>query len=77
MGILTDLEIANQRPPRRCKFGNYLDGLDAATAAEAAEALDNDKYASAQISRVLRQYGWDGAETVLGRHRRKECVCDA
>jgi len=74
VGILSDLEL--DRKPKRCKFGQYLDTLDPKTLAEAEEALKNDRFSSAQINRVLKPYGWDGAETGLARHRREECVCD-
>jgi hypothetical protein len=74
VGILSDLE--NDRQRKRCKFGQYLDCLDPAILTEAEEALGNERWTSAQINRVLRPYGWDGAETGLARHRRKECVCD-
>jgi hypothetical protein len=76
VGILDDLNFLREQHKKvRCALAVFLDTLDPEDCRQVEVAFDDSGYTSRSIYRVLQTRGWDGGETTVSRHRRRECVC--
>lgn len=73
-GILQELDDELKKTDRICKFAKLIQALTAEEQAELQQALQ-DRYETTAIQRVLRKRSIDVSYTILGRHRRGECIC--
>lgn len=73
-GILNELNEDLKKPHQICKFAKVIQTLTPDEQTEVKQALQ-DKYETTAILRVLRKRSIDISYSILGRHRRGECVC--
>ncbi len=58
-----------------CKIGRDASDLSVEDFAALQSALDNPMWKTASLGRELSKRGFVVRETVLRRHRNRECVC--
>ncbi len=74
MGLLDEIRSVAAEPTP-CKVGRHLLAMDKKDAADIQAALDDPSIPSAHISAVLTRHGWPVGDSVMSKHRRKECCC--
>lgn len=75
MGLLDEIRVADRQPDRRCVFADFVATLDDKDRKDLLAALDDLSITSKAIFVVCRTRGYVGGDSVVRRHRRKECVC--
>lgn len=63
--------------PRRCKVGRTLDAVPPEDRAAILNALHGHEWTDTALSHVLDRGGLRSAASALGRHRTRDCVCNA
>lgn len=68
MSLVEELQKMKQQSVQECKVSRWLNQLDSKDRAAAVDALNSDLIAAA-IHRAFVNYGFDGSEAIVRRHR--------
>jgi hypothetical protein len=58
-----------------CKMGRAASNLSPEDYQILADALEDPKWTTSALNRALLERGFRVGETIMRRHRRKECTC--
>ena len=68
MSLAQELQIVKSQSDRGCKLWRWLNQLENKDKEAAVDALNSD-LTSAAIHRAFKNYGFDGSESVVWKHR--------
>lgn len=60
-------------PSKRCKFREWVDSLPEVDRGTVDAALENPDYSIRYLHRVFSEFGLDAGESVVWKHRSKQC----
>lgn len=75
MGLMDDILDANVKPSKMCLFYEFVVSLNDENRKDLEEALADQTITSQAIFVACRKYGYTRGESVLRRHRRRDCAC--
>jgi hypothetical protein len=68
MSLAQELQIVKSQSGRGCKLSRWLNQLENKDKEAAVDALSSD-LSSAAIHRAFKNYGFEGSESVVWKHR--------